>query len=84
MNTNELLKAIANERKKTPFLAKDVATEKQKWAVDLCSEYTSAKKFNSENGTVTAMQKYLDKYYTIAKNNYDDDIEDYGLTHDDF
>ena len=30
------------------------------------------------------MQKYLDKYYTIAKNNYDEDIEDYGLTHEDF
>ena len=84
MNTNDLLKAVANERKKKPLLAKDVATEKQKWAVALCAEYTSAKKFNWEHGTVAAMQKYLDKYYTIAKNNYDEDIEDYGLTHEDF
>ena len=84
MNANDLLKAVANESKQTPLLAKDIATKKQKWAVDLCLEYTSAKKFNWENGKVEDMQKYLDKYYTIAKNNYDEDIEDYGLTHDDF
>ena len=84
MHADELLKAIANERKKTPLLAKDVATEKQKWAVDLCSEYTSAKKFNWERGTIEDMQKYLSEYYTIAKNNYDEEIEDYGLTHEDF
>lgn len=84
MHADELLKAVANERKKRPLLAKDVATEKQKWAVDLCSEYTSAKKFNWKRGTVEDMQKYLDKYYTIAKNNYDEDIEDYDLTHADF
>lgn len=84
MNTNDLLKTVANERKKKTLLAKDVATEKQKWAVNLCAEYTSAKKFNWEHGTVEDMQKYLDKYYTIAKNNYDEDIEDYDLTHADF
>lgn len=84
MHADELLKAVANERNKRPLLAKDIATEKQKWAVNLCAEYTSAKKFNWERGTVAAMQKYLDKYYTIAKNNYDEDMEDYGLTHDDF
>lgn len=84
MNANELLKAVANERKKKPLLAKDVATEKQKWAVALCSEFTSAKKFNWKRGTIEDMQKYLNEYYTIAKNNYDYHMEDYDLTHDDF
>lgn len=52
-------------------LAKDVATDKQKWAVEICEQYATDEVFDWEHGTVLDMQKFLDKYFEIAKENYD-------------
>lgn len=52
-------------------LAKDVATDKQKWAVEICEQHATDKKFDWEYGTMIDMQRFLDKYFEIAKENYD-------------
>lgn len=52
-------------------LAKDVATEKQKYAVELCEAFATDKKFDWNHATMLDMQRFLDKYFEIAKENYD-------------
>lgn len=53
-------------------LAKDVATDKQKWAVEICEQYATDEVFDWEHGTMLEMQRFLDKYFEIAKEYYDE------------
>lgn len=62
-------------------LARDVATNKQKWAIELCEEYATDETFDWEHGTVSDMQRFLNKYYEDAKKEYYNDFSDW-IYHD--
>ena len=52
-------------------LAKDAATDKQKYAIELCEQYATDERFDWKYGTMLDIQRFLDKYFEIAKENYD-------------
>ena len=64
-------------------LARDIATDKQKWAIELCEQYATNEVFDWEHGTVSDMQRFLDKHYEAAKEEYHDDFSDW-MYHDEY
>lgn len=64
-------------------LARDVATNKQKWAIELCEEYATDETFDWEHGTVSDMQRFLDRHYEAAKEEYHNDFSDW-IYHDEY
>lgn len=64
-------------------LARDVATNKQKWAIELCEEYATDETFDWKHGTVSDMQRFLDRHYEAAKEEYHDDFSDW-IYHDEY
>lgn len=59
-------------------LARDAATNKQKWAIELCEEYATDETFDWEHGTVSDMQRFLDRHYEAAKKEYYNDFSDWA------
>lgn len=64
-------------------LARDVATNKQKWAIELCEQYATDEAFDWERGTVSDMQGFIGKHYEAAKEEYHNDFSDW-IYHDEY